>query len=278
MTRARSAVATFLVSVLLCAFAPALAAAAEHRTPAQCAASLDCGAEEINRMTMPERLELVRTLSAGPAAELVPGYLPRWRNIEGIIQFFHDNRMGEPGSWVSYVDSGIVEGIERGIAIALGRSADTFGNPGSLRWASYLTELGAGRLTARSAHDKAWSEAEQASTEHGVALAERTHGLEATGVEQRFYQFSELYRLTLRNRPPLTDLISVPAGPGQPRQITILDWFTDVGNATPSRKGAELAYHMAEFDLPGSALGGQALLNAYLTELLDSYLAETAAG
>lgn len=140
---------------------------------------------------------------------------------------------GAPGSWVSYVDAGILEGIERGIVIAQGRSADTFGNPGSLRWASYLTELRDGLLTARSVHDKAWSEAEQASTEHGVALAVKVHGVPASGVEQRFYQFS-----------------TRPNG----RQVNFLDWFTDVGNSTPSRRGADLAYGLAEFNLPGGTL------------------------
>src|SRR5206468_2773877 len=115
-----------------------------------------------------QRLAFVDALTTGPAAAVIPGYTGRWGNIEGIISFFGDRSMGAPGTWVSYVDAGILEGIERGVAIASGRGTDTFGNPGSALWASYLTKLAAGQLRARSAHDLAWSLAEQASTDHGV--------------------------------------------------------------------------------------------------------------
>lgn len=127
------------------------AVAETPRSPADCAASLDCTAEDINLLSMPQRLELVRTMSAGPAESLSAA--DRWRNLEGVLAFFADHRLGAPGSWVSYVDAGIVEGIERGIAIALGRASDGFGNPGSARWARYLTRLSTGELGNRAAHD-----------------------------------------------------------------------------------------------------------------------------
>lgn len=165
------------------------AGAATHRGPAECAAALDCDAETINLMTMQERLEFLQAMSAGPTAELLPGYEPRWGNIEGIITFFRDRGMGAPGTWVSYVDAGILEGIERGLVIALGRGTATFGNPGAQRWATYLTDLSQGHLGNRSAHDRAWSEAEQASTDHGVHLAEDVHGQAASVVEERLFQF-----------------------------------------------------------------------------------------
>lgn len=271
------ALATVVAAVLCLVVGPGAASAAEHRGPADCTATLDCTVADINLMTMAERLEFVRSMSAGPATDVIPGYTPRWRNIEGIVTFFQDNDMGAPDTWVSYVDAGIIEGIERGIAIAAGRDDDTFGNPGSTLWASYLTRLRDGELAARSAHDRAWSEAEQASTEHGRALAESVHGIPATDVEQRFFDFSEFYRLVLRNRSPLLDPLAPGPGPGPQRQVTFLDWFTDVGNATPSYRGAELAYDMAEFDLPGGALNTAALLAAYGEYLLGDYLAETTA-
>jgi hypothetical protein len=175
-----------LISVLDLVAAPGIATADAHRSAVQCAASLDCTAAEIDLMTMPERLEFVRAMSAGPSSAVIPGYTPRWRNIEGIIEFFRDHALGAPGTWVSYVDSGIVEGIERGILIAAGHSSDTFGNPGAALWAKYLTDLRAGALAARSVHDRVWSEAEQASTDYGVVLAEQVNRVPATGVEQRF--------------------------------------------------------------------------------------------
>ncbi|ROS39700.1 hypothetical protein [Amycolatopsis thermoflava] len=262
----RAAFATLLACLLCLTAAPATA------STTTCADTLTCTTEDINRMTIAQRLQFVRALSAGPAAEVVPGHAARWRNIEGVLEFFADRGLGAPGSWVSYVDAGILEGIERGIALARGDSTDTFGNPGATLWASYLTRLRDGRLTARSAHDRAWSEAEQASTEYGVALAERVHGLAATPVEERFYQFSEFYRWTLRSRPMLLDLLTPPVGPGDQRQLTFLDWFTDVTNDVPARRGSHLAYDLAEFDVPGGTLNFLALFAAYADALAEDYL------
>ncbi|MEU0515213.1 MULTISPECIES: hypothetical protein [unclassified Amycolatopsis] len=262
----RAAFATLLACLLCLTAAPATA------STATCADSLTCTAEDIDGMTIAQRLEFVRAMSAGPAAEVVPGYAPRWRNIEGVLEFFADRGLGAPGTWVSYVDAGILEGIERGIALARGDSTDTFGNPGATLWASYLTRLRDGKLTARSAHDRAWSEAEQASTEYGVALAERVHGIAATPVEERFYQFSEFYRWTLRSRPMLLDLLTPPVGPGDQRQLTFLDWFTDVTNDVPAHRGSHLAYDLAEFDAPGGTLNFLALFTAYADALAEDYL------
>lgn len=261
----RAAFATVLVTLLCVLPAPAIAA-----TPAvpACSATLTCTAEDINAMSIPVRLAFVRAMSAGPAAQLLPGRSSRWRNIEGVLEFFGERGLGAPGSWVSYVDAGIVEGIERGLALALGRGGGDFSNPGSALWADYVTGLAEGRLTGRADHDRAWSQAEQASTEYGVALAEHGHGLSATGAEERFYQFSQFYRWTLRNRPPILDF--TPAiGPN----ATFLDWFTDVTNDVPTRRGSEVAYSTAAFDLPGGTVAMLALCQAYAVSLLPDYLA-----
>jgi len=252
-----------------------VAAAEPKRTPADCAAALDCTAEDINLLSMPERLELVRAMQAGPAATLSAA--DRWRNIEGVITFFRDHRLGAPGSWVSYVDAGIVEGIERGIAIALGRSTDGFGNPGSARWARYLTRLSTGELATRSAHDRAWSEAEQASTEHGVALA-AGHGQYATPTEKRFYEFSQMYRWVLRNRPVAVDLLATFGTlihPDLPRlRVPFYDWFTDVSRSAPSYKGCEMAYGFAQLHPIAGVVGVAGLFLAYASELFDEFLTE----
>jgi hypothetical protein len=262
--------------VVLALFASLLSpvtASAAGRTPVECAAALDCTVAEINLMSMDGRLEFVRLMQSGPAAQL--GAADRWGNIEGVITFFRDHGMGAPGTWVSYVDAGIVEGIERGIAIALGRSQDEFGNPGSRKWAIYLTRLHTGELSVRNVHDKAWSEAEQASTDHGVVLAERVHKIKPAAVERRFFMFSEFYRWTLRNRPAVLDLLAVYGGlihPQMARQrVPFLDWFTDVGNPVPSRKGCEMAYAYARLDPIAGLFGTLDLLLAYLPELFETY-------
>jgi hypothetical protein len=237
-----------------------------------CASTLDCSAAQINDMSMAERLQFVRDMQSGPAAAL--GATDRWRNIEGVITFFRDRGLGAPGTWVSYVDTGIVEGIQRGIAIALGWSADTGGNPGSAKWASYLTRLSTGQLATRAAHDKAWGEAEQASTEYGNDLAE-AHGVPATAVEWRFYQFSEMYRWTLRNRPFALDLLAIYGPLIDPHlasvRVPFYDWFTDVSESAPSEKGCEMAYGFAQLHPIAGVFGMAGLFLSYMKEMFDEY-------
>jgi hypothetical protein len=248
------------------------AGADSRRTPADCAAALDCTIDDIDRLTMAERLDFVRGMQAGPGAEL--GAADRWRNIEGVITFFRDHQLGASGTWVSYVDAGIVEGIERGIALALGRDGGDFGNPGSAKWATYVTGVAEGTWTTRAAHDRAWSEAEQASTEHGVVVAE-SHGQHATGVEQRFYQFSETYRWALRNRPVALDVLAVFGPLIHPdlarARVPFYDWFTDVSESAPSIKGCEMAYGLAQLHPIEGVLGAAGLFLAYVTELFEEY-------
>ncbi|OLF18911.1 hypothetical protein [Actinophytocola xanthii] len=266
----RRVLALVLVLVLVQLAPPAVADT--RRTPTECVAALDCSAEEIDLMSMAERLEFVRGMQAGPGASL--RVHDRWRNIEGVITFFRDHGLGAPGSWVSYVDAGILEGIERGLAIALGRSADDFGNPGSRLWARYVTGVANGSYPTRSAHDRAWSEAEQASTEYGVELAE-SHGQYATAVEERFYQFSETYRWALRNRPVALDLLAVYGWLIHPDlargRVPFYDWFTDVSESAPSVKGCEMAYGFAQLHPIAGVFGAAGLFLAYVTELFEEY-------
>jgi hypothetical protein len=255
-----------LVAALLVGLATPVAAAPD------CTSTLDCSLDQINQMSMPERLEFVRDMESGPAATL--GAPDRWRNIEGVITFFVDKNLGAPGTWVSYVDAGILEGIQRGIAIALGRSTDTGGNPGAPKWASYLTRLSSGQLTTRAAHDRAWSEAEQASTEYGNTVAE-AHGVPATAVEWRFYQFSEVYRWALRNRPFALDLLALYGPLIDPElagaRVPFYDWFTDVRESAPSYKGSEMAYGFAQLHPIEGVFGTAGLFLAYVKELFEEY-------
>lgn len=257
---------------LLGGVAVAPATAAPRRGPEDCAAALDCTIADIDQLTMAERLVFVRAMQSGPAAAL--GATDRWRNIEGVITFFRDRGLGAPGTWVSYVDAGILEGIERGIALARNWSTDTHGNPGATKWASYLTRLSTGQLTARSVHDRAWSEAEQASTEYGNDLAE-ANGVPASAVEWRFYQFSEMYRWTLRNRPFALDLLAIYGPLIHPdlsrARVPFLDWFTDVSESAPSTKGSEMAYGFAELHPITGVFGMAGLFLSYMKEMFEEY-------
>lgn len=242
---------------------PAHAASAAQVRADPCTATLTCTAEQINTMTMAERLAFLRSISPSAA----PGYAPRWGTIEGVLEFFADRGLGKPGSWISYADAGDLEAIERGIAIAEARGTDTYGNQGAVLWASYLLLLRSGELSSRSAHDRAWSQAEQASVDDGVLLAGQVHGLKATPAEQRFFKFTEFYRWVLRARPELLDLYlgSAPITPGKAlRQQKFLDWFTDVADDEPAHAGAALAYDVAAFDAKSGVTDLVQVLKAYI--------------
>jgi hypothetical protein len=96
---------------------------------------------------MTARLDYVRYMQSNFFGRLNAGN--QYRAIEGVITFFNRNSLGPPESWISYVDAGIVEGIQRGGAIALGMSSDTGGNSGSELWASFLRGMRDGKLDDR---------------------------------------------------------------------------------------------------------------------------------
>ena len=88
---------------------------------------------------MEERLDYIRYMQSQHFGPLNCG--DQFRAIEGVIRFFITKGLGRPGTWVSYVDAGIVEGIQRGGAIVLGKSTDTGGNPGSSKWARFMRTM-----------------------------------------------------------------------------------------------------------------------------------------
>lgn len=251
-------------------------AQAQERTGRQCASTLDCSAAELEALPLTQRLVFVRAVQDRVAAEHVPGFR-HWRNIEGIIRFFVEHGFGERGSWVSHVDAGILEGIERGTAIALGVSEDDGGNPGSRLWADYLRRLQRGELGDRWVHDPAWGEAEQASTEHGVRLAE-AHGARPSRVDRQVFQFSELYRWVLRN--PQTALLVLDEDLGQATGIPVvpvdfLRWFTDVTDPVPAYRGAHVAHDLVLPDPLGLPVSTLQLFLAYAPELVRVHQEET---
>lgn len=115
-------------------------------TPA-CWASLSCTFAEIESSSMSSRLEYVRYMQSAHFGPLKA--TNKFRAIEGVIEFFLAKSIGAPGTWVSYVDAGIVEAIQRGGAIALGTSSETGGNPGAQKWADYLRRVRNGELGSR---------------------------------------------------------------------------------------------------------------------------------
>lgn len=274
---AASVVLSALTSLATVAVVPAGAAHAAAPTPQECAESLDCGLEEIQLMSMSDRLDLVRAMESGPVADYLGDGVDagRWRNIEGIVRLFRDESLGARGNWVSYVDAGILEGLERGIGLATGATTATGGNPGTRLWADYLTRLHAGSLTTRAAHDRAWSLAEQASTDHGIEVAEQTYGEQPTATMNRFFQLSQVYRYLLRNRPAAADLLTSLGGLSPQQREDFYDWATDVTDAEAGRTGAEAMWSLAEADPAGSGFTLAQVFQAYFEEMYPAYVAAT---
>ncbi|MER7082624.1 hypothetical protein SAMN02982929_03142 [Saccharopolyspora kobensis] len=265
------------LSLALVLAALPLPASADEHTGRSCASTLDCSAAELEALPLTERLAFVRAVQDRVSAEYIPGFR-HWRNIEGIIGFFIEKGFGERGSWVSHVDSGILEGIERGTAMALGLSADDGGNPGSQLWADYLRRMHRGELTDRWVHDPAWGNAEQASTEHGLRLAEAS-GAHPSRIDWQIFQFSELYRWMLRNpqaallmlNDHLDRTTGVPLVP-----VDFLRWFTDVTTPVPAHRGAHVAHDLAVPSPIGAPISTLQLFLAYAPELTRAYREEAA--
>jgi hypothetical protein len=230
---------------------------------------------ELDHMHVADRLDFLRDVQSEYVSRLDIDPC-RWRNIEGVLEFFRDNDLARPGSWMSIVDASILEGLERGTAIALGLSEDTFGNPGSTEWATYLRRLSDGELERRSVHDAAWSRAEQAATEHGLALA-RAIGVPPTAAEWRFFQFSQVYRWAMRNEP--TALLALGGPLVNPRirelRMPFLSWFTDVSTPVPAYRGCAFAWALSRLNPVGGACSALGLLLAYLPNLFDDFLIDT---
>jgi hypothetical protein len=237
--------------------------------------TVDLSVRQLDRMSVCERLEFLRGLESVYVSRLTEDSA-RWRNIEGVLEYFRDNELATSGSWMSIVDASILEGIERGTAIALGLSDDTYGNPGSAEWASYLRRLRSGELARRSVHDAAWSRAEQAATEHGVALAKQL-GIQPTRAEWRFFQFSQVYRWSMRNEP--TALLALAGPLVNPRirelRVPFLTWFTDASTPVPAYRGCAFAWALSRLSPIGGAFSALGLLVAYLPNLFEDFLVDT---
>ena len=112
-----------------------------------CQENLSCTFEVIAGTSMPERLAYVRYMQSNFFGKL--NAQNQYRAIEGVITFFQKKSLGQPRSWISYVDAGIVEGIQRGGAMALRMSDDNGGNKGSGRWKTFLEDRRDGKLNDR---------------------------------------------------------------------------------------------------------------------------------
>ncbi|XVQ08303.1 hypothetical protein ACQP1W_37945 [Spirillospora sp. CA-255316] len=208
---------------------------------------------------MRDRLRLVRAFQRGPARRFERGFA-RWNVIEAVIELFIEHGMGAPGTWASYTDAAIVEGVQRGLALAGGRSGGDHGNPGARLWARYLTDLRAGRLKDKATHNAAWGNAEQASTEWGIRPA--NNPATPTVPELTLFTASESYRQTLRNEPTTRPLLRAL---NQPQLLDCYDWLTDVTNRKPIRNAGNVLLRLSRTP------GNPQLASDVLTGLATTY-------
>lgn len=104
----------------------------------ECWKLLSCSFTQIEVSTLSDRLAYVQYLQT-IFVPLNAG--DQFRPFEGLINLTASADVGRPGTWASYVIAGIVEGIQRGGAIALGTGTSDAGNPGSKLWADFLTKM-----------------------------------------------------------------------------------------------------------------------------------------
>ena len=203
------------------------AQAAAPGTPQYCIETMTCTIADFNGMTMDQRLQFIRGLSDGPAQQFRSGF-KYWRAIEGVIEFFNDRGLGKPGTWISYVDGGILQGTERGIAMAAGMdSAGDMGNQGADYWRTFLLDLQAGRLGDRISLDHEWGLAEQQSTDAGVNYA--VGRASPSNLENNWFNWSQVFRYVMINEASIRNIPVLGGILG-----TILDKtnFTDVTSAS----------------------------------------------
>jgi len=200
---------------------------------------MTCTIPDFNLMSMQQRLQFIRGVSDGPAQQFQSGFKD-WRAIEGIIEFFDDRGLGKQNTWISYTDGGILQGVERGVAMAAGMdSAGDMGNPGADLWRTFLVDLQAGRLGVKTDHDHEWGLAEQASTNYGVSFAQSPPiNVKPTNLENNWFSFSQVFRWVMINELSIRN-IKVIGGLLGP----LLDAFTNVTDATVSYGWTTLAWN-----------------------------------
>lgn len=140
-----------------------------------CKDTLACNFNILQNVSMSDRLIYLVTIQVkllgGPNKSQT-----QFKAVEGLMQYFIDKNLPNPNIAPSYGLAGVLEGIQRGTAIALGKSNDTFGNPSSLMWASFLRKVRTGDFRDRASHDAAWSQAFQVGLNYGVQTGDRLTG------------------------------------------------------------------------------------------------------
>jgi len=131
-----------------------------------------------------------------------------FKAVEGLLQFFTDKGVGSTyNTTISYATASVMEAIQRGAAIATGRSRDTFNNPASALYGNLIRDIRLGNVFKdRAAHDKAWSRALETALNHGVDLSVRAN-VRASVNARRWLNFVNVYNILAQNQNVITPII-----------------------------------------------------------------------
>ncbi|PGH21491.1 hypothetical protein AJ80_03159 [Polytolypa hystricis UAMH7299] len=213
-----------------------------------CWESLNCSIDQIEAMSITDRLEFMKYMGTRRLGPLKCN--EQFGALEGVLTFFIRKDLATRGTWLSIVNAAAVEAVQRGAAISLGLSKETGDNPGTMKWVDYFTQRKAGRLTSRAGHDLAWAAAEQAAIDHGIRRADTAPGIpKPSGRILRWQQFTRIYRTTMQYRRTILWLIRTAFSFSTPSiAVTaeaFMDWVTDVTDATSSGFLADIAWNLS---------------------------------
>ena len=168
----------------------------DYRSGDTCAERLDCTVDDFNRMPVTERQEFVREFQRRYGERY--GFKGWFNNVDALVRMFKDNGEAKPGQWTSWVDSSILHGFERGMAIQEHRGGGDQGNPGAVKWARFFSHSQAHPYDSDEKR-RLWGEGEQAATRYGYTVASQ-RGTKPDLSDLAIAGGGEAYRWGLRNQ------------------------------------------------------------------------------
>tara|TARA_R110002003_G_scaffold38_2_gene2276 strand:- start:5214 stop:5780 length:567 start_codon:yes stop_codon:yes gene_type:complete len=119
----------------------ALLEARQVRT-ADCRPRLSCSYDQIEAQPMDWRLGYLRTIQSSYLSTYNSG--TQCKAIEGNIVFMLEVQLGNPKTWISCVNAGLIEAIQNAAANIVGLHSRDGGNPGVKYWAAFFRKQRAG--------------------------------------------------------------------------------------------------------------------------------------
>ena len=118
-----------------------------------------------------------------------------FQGIRGVLMAGRSTTFLDPGTWSSWVDAGILHGIQQGMRQYGGEIAHSR-NPAAMKWASFFDAF-YGRQRSAVELKSLWAAAETESTSFGRSLAEQ-RGLQGNSGELAVYKWASVWRNTVR--------------------------------------------------------------------------------